>query len=226
MKALLIDDDVKLSELLTSYFERFDIKLIVAHHPDVGMDLLRSQGPDIVILDVMLPDRDGFAVCKGIRKESNVPIIMLTARGETTDKVVGLELGADDYLAKPFEPRELVARMQTIVRRGAGRVEKKNLNFGALEIKLQERDAALNGKNLNLSSHEFDLLYYLASNPGKKIDRDEIMNHLRGMDSDVYSRSIDILVSRLRHKLGEDSKTPKYIKTAWGAGYIFLGEGT
>jgi DNA-binding response OmpR family regulator len=224
MRALLIDDDVKLSELLSHYFERFNIELIVAHHPTQGLELLRTKNPEIVILDVMLPDQDGFAVCKTIRKESDIPIIMLTARGDTTDKIVGLELGADDYLSKPFEPRELVARMQTITRRQQTKPEKKAMKVGNLEIKVQERSAFLQGKDLQLTSNEFELLHYLASNPGRKIDRDEIMNHLRGIDSDVYSRSIDILVSRLRQKLGEDSKNAKFIKTAWGMGYIFTGE--
>lgn len=224
MRALLIDDDQKLSELLKQYFHQYGIEVVPAFHPKKGIELMRTENPDIIILDVMLPDMDGFTVCKEIRKESDVPIIMLTARGDTTDKIVGLEIGADDYLAKPFEPRELVARIQSIVRRGQNRVPKKSLVIGELEIKLNEREAFLNGETLQLTSNEFELLSYFASHPGKKIDRDEIMNHLRGIDSNFYSRSVDILVSRLRQKLGDDSKSPRFIKTIWGEGYVFLGE--
>lgn len=224
MRALLIDDDQKLSELLKQYFHQYGIEVVPAFHPKKGIELMRSENPDIIILDVMLPDMDGFTVCKEIRKESDIPIIMLTARGDTTDKIVGLEIGADDYLAKPFEPRELVARIQSIVRRGQNRVPKKSLVIGELEIKLTERTAFLNGETLQLTSNEFELLSYFVSHPGKKIDRDEIMNHLRGIDASFYSRSVDILVSRLRQKLGDDSKSPRFIKTIWGEGYVFLGE--
>ena len=223
MRALLIDDDQKLSELLKDYFGRYNIELLSALHPKKGMELMRSENPDVIILDVMLPDQDGFSVCKDIRKESDIPVIMLTARGDTTDKIVGLELGADDYLAKPFEPRELVARLQTIVRRGQNRTPKKSIVVGELEIKMVEREAFLKGETLNLTSNEFELLSYFARHPGKKIDRDEIMNHLRGIDANFYSRSVDVLVSRLRQKLADDSKAPRYIKTVWGEGYIFLG---
>ncbi len=223
MRALLIDDDLKLAKLLTEYLSRFGIELTAAQTPSDGLKLLRSSvEPDILILDVMLPEQDGFSVCREVRTESDIPIIMLTARGETTDRIVGLELGADDYLAKPFDPRELVARIQSITRRSAGRREGKSLRFADLEIKTAEREAYLAGKGLELTSMEYELLFFLASHAGKKIDRDEIMNHLRGMDSDVYSRSIDILVSRLRSKLGEDSRAPRFIKTAWGAGYVFV----
>ncbi len=223
MRALLIDDDLKLAKLLSEYLSRFGIELTAAQSSADGLKLLRgSHEPDILILDVMLPDQDGFSLCREIRTESDIPIIMLTARGETTDRIVGLELGADDYLSKPFDPRELVARIQSITRRSSGRREGKSLRFADLEIRTSEREAYLAGKTLELTSMEYELLHFLASHAGKKIDRDEIMNHLRGIDSDVYSRSIDILVSRLRSKLGEDSRAPRFIKTAWGAGYVFV----
>ena len=224
--ALLIDDDEKLGRLLKDYLVQHDISLLTALDPEAGLNLLNSKQPSIVILDVMLPGKDGFEVCREIRKKSRVPIIMLTARGETTDRIVGLELGADDYLAKPFEPRELVARLHSILRRSGPGRDGEKLTFGDLEIKTTERNAFLKGQPLDLSTNEYELLLLLASNPGKKFDRDEIMNHLRGIDADVFSRSIDILVSRLRSKLGEDSKNPKFIKTAWGTGYVFAaGEG-
>ncbi|HEX4925570.1 MAG TPA: response regulator transcription factor [Bdellovibrionales bacterium] len=225
--ALLIDDDVKLASLLKDYLLQHGIELIAAHTPDDGLKLLATRQPAVVILDVMLPGRDGFDVCREIRRTSQIPILMLTARGETTDRIVGLELGADDYLGKPFEPRELVARMNSILRRssqtrGAG----ASLRFGALEIRPSERNAYLNGALLDLSTGEYELLALLASHPGKKFDRDEIMNHLKGFDADVFSRSVDILVSRLRAKLGDNSKTPKFIKTAWGTGYVFVAAPT
>jgi DNA-binding response OmpR family regulator len=220
---LLIDDDVKLADLLNEYMKRFGIVLHSALHPDEGMKLLRTIKPRLVILDVMLPGRDGFEVCREIRSKSNIPVLMLTARGETMDRIIGLELGADDYLSKPFEPRELVARIHTILRRAGSRPSDARLQFGDLEIRVSERDAYLNGEALALSTMEYELFYLFATNPQKKFDRDEIMSHLRGFDADVYSRSIDILVSRLRSKLKDDPKSPRYIKTVWGTGYVFVG---
>jgi DNA-binding response OmpR family regulator len=220
---LLIDDDVKLADLLNEYMKRFGIVLHSALHPDEGMKLLRTIKPRLVILDVMLPGRDGFEVCREIRSKSNIPVLMLTARGETMDRIIGLELGADDYLSKPFEPRELVARIHTILRRASSRPSDARLQFGDLEIRVSERDAYLNGEALALSTMEYELFYLFATNPQKKFDRDEIMSHLRGFDADVYSRSIDILVSRLRSKLKDDPKSPRYIKTVWGTGYVFVG---
>jgi DNA-binding response OmpR family regulator len=228
IQALLIDDDEKLGKLLTDYLARFGIGVRAALHPDDGIRGLKLHSPDIVILDVMLPGRDGFEVCREIRALGSTPIIMLTARGETMDRIVGMELGADDYLAKPFEPRELAVRIQAIVRRANSKPTKADegsrLAFGELEIRSNERDAFVKGLPLELTSAEYELLLLLASHPGKKFDRDEIMNHLRGMEADVFSRSIDVLVSRLRSKIGDDPKHPKYIKTAWGAGYVFLSK--
>lgn len=223
LTVLLIDDDEKLASLLKDYLIQHGIRLVAGHDADEGLRLLGTQSPSLVILDVMLPGQDGFDTCREIRKSSQIPILMLTARGETTDRIVGLELGADDYLAKPFEPRELVARMNSILRRARpGRANGATLKFGALEIKTAERNAYLGGSLLDLSTGEYELLALLASQPGKKFDRDEIMNHMRGIEADVFSRSVDILVSRLRAKLGDNSKTPKFIKTAWGTGYVFV----
>ncbi|MFQ5560973.1 MAG: winged helix-turn-helix domain-containing protein, partial [Nitrospinota bacterium] len=178
--------------------------------------------PSLVILDIMLPDMDGFTVCKKIRKKSNVPIIMLTARGEVTDRVVGLELGADDYLPKPFEPRELVARIQTVLRRNR-RVDQA-LQFKNLEINPVKQTVSLKGNALDLTTLEYQLLLLLAGSPGKTFTRDEILNHLKGVEADVFSRAVDISVSRLRSKLDDNSRQPRFIKTVWGRGYIFLGE--
>ncbi len=224
-KILLIDDDAKLAGLLTEYFRRFDLALISAVHPRAGLELLREEKPDLVVLDIMLPEMDGFEVCRRIREDSIVPIIMLTARGELTDRVVGLELGADDYLPKPFEPRELVARIQTVLRRVGTREQKaQQLRFKDLDINLDQRSAHLHSKPLSLTTMEYEALVMFTSYPGKVFTRDEILNHLRGMEVEIFSRSVDILISRLRQKLHDTTKPPRFIKTVWGSGYTFIGE--
>lgn len=225
-KILLIDDDEKLGELLQSFFQRFDLELEISHDPEAGLAALAAVEPDLVILDVMLPGQDGFEVCRSIRKTSSVPIIMLTARGEVTDRIVGLELGADDYMPKPFEPRELVARIQNVLRRSTTAVKKSNkLEYVGLEVDLDRRSAELDGAPLDLTTMEYQLLALFASNPGRTYTRDEILNELRGIDAQLFSRSVDILVSRLRQKLGDTSKkNARFIKTVWGTGYAFVGE--
>ncbi len=224
-KILLIDDDEKLGGLLSSYFARFDLELETATLPSVGLEKLRREQPDLVILDVMLPEQDGFDVCRTIRKSSRVPIIMLTARGEVTDRIVGLEIGADDYLPKPFEPRELVARIQNVLRRSGDPVSEDGvLRYVGLEVNPDKRAAQLDGEELELTTMEFQLLALLAANPGKVYSRDDVLNELRGIDAQLFSRSVDILVSRLRQKLGDTAKHPRFIKTVWGAGYTFVGE--
>jgi DNA-binding response OmpR family regulator len=224
-KILLIDDDEKLGELLGTFFQRFDLDLSVAHEPKAGMAMLTSVDPDLVILDVMLPGQDGFEVCRNIRKTSAVPIIMLTARGEVTDRIVGLEIGADDYMPKPFEPRELVARIQNVLRRsGPSRQQGQNLVYEGLNIDLERRTAELDGELLDLTTMEYQLLALFTQNPGKTYTRDEILNELRGIDAQLFSRSVDILVSRLRQKLGDTSKQARFIKTVWGTGYAFIGQ--
>jgi DNA-binding response OmpR family regulator len=176
-----------------------------------------------VILDIMLPEMDGFEVCRAIRQTSKIPIIMLTARGEVTDKVVGLELGADDYLAKPFEPRELVARIQSVLRRAKQPGDNQTLTFERLIIDLDKRVALLDGNPVDLTTNEFTALALLARNAGKVLNRDQILQELRGMDCDAFNRSVDIAVSRLRQKLNDDPRSPEFIKTVWGTGYVFIG---
>ena len=223
-KILLIDDDEKLGDLLKEYFSRFDLDLTAAIEPEGGLKLLEALEPDLVILEVMLPGQAGFDVCRTIRKTSSVPVIMLTARGEVTDRIVGLELGADDYMPKPFEPRELVARIQNVLRRFADTpASKTELHYDGLEINTERRAVKLDGKLIELTTMEYQLLLLLAQNPGKNYNRDEILNELRGIDAQLFSRSVDILVSRLRQKLGDTGKDQRYIKTVWGTGYVFLG---
>jgi len=224
-RILLIDDDERLAELLGRFFERYDFDFDSATRPSEGLAKLTQGGFDLVILDVMLPEMDGFEVCKAIRKHSNIPIIMLTARGEVMDRIIGLELGADDYLPKPFEPRELVARIHTVLKRQRmGHTDNQNdpVCFGGLCVDFEMRQATLNDAPLNLSSGEYQLLALLAQNPGKTFSRDEIMNQLRGTETEIYSRAIDILVSRLRNKL----KPEQFIKTIRAQGYCFIGKQT
>ncbi len=214
-RILLIDDDQALGEPLAAYFGRFGLELQQALRPSEGLALLAQQGFDAAILDVMLPEQDGFALCRAIRADSDIPIVMLTARGELMDRVVGLELGADDYLPKPFEPRELVARLQTVMRRRGPRASDGRLRFDGLLIDPVTRTVQRQGEAVGLTSTEFELLLLLARQPGRVFGRDEILNLLRGHEADLYTRAVDILVSRLRRKL----EPLAAIKTLRNAGY-------
>lgn len=222
-RILIIDDDHKLNHLLETFLAGFNMEVLSATRPSVGMRLLRERQPDLVILDLMLPEMDGFAVCREIRGQSKVPIIMLTARGELTDRIVGLELGADDYLAKPFEPRELVARIQAVLRRSHRNLAPESIAAGPVRIDRITHTAFLDNKAIELSTNEYDLLVLLAGQPGRVFSRDDILQELRGMDCDAFNRTVDITVSRLRQKLGDDPKYPRLIKTVWGTGYSFMG---
>lgn len=220
-RLLLIDDDKRLGELLERYFQRFDMELDTALRPSEGFWKLTAKDYDLVILDVMLPEMDGFEACRTIRKTSDIPIVMLTARGEVMDRVVGLEIGADDYLAKPFEPRELVARIQNILKRVLRKPpQAAELRFDRLVIDNDMRQVTLDGKEIKLTSTEFSLLQLMAQHPNKVYSRDDILNELKGVDADLFSRSVDIMVSRLRQKL----KPGNYIKTIRGSGYCFVGK--
>jgi OmpR family response regulator RpaB len=217
---LLIDDDERLASLLGEYFSRYELQLISETHPVKGIEQIQNN-PDIslVILDIMLPDIDGFEACRRIRKNSDIPILMLTARGDVMDRIIGLEIGADDYLAKPFEPRELVARIHNILKRlNTKSLDSEVLEWANLSLDKRSHQAILNNENLNLTSKEFELLILLAENPDKVFNRDEIMNELSGIDAELFSRSIDILVSRLRHKL----KPLDCVQTVRGRGYRFI----
>ena len=221
-RLLLIDDDEHLGPPLAAWFRRYDIELQQALRPSQGLALLRGGGFDAAILDVMLPEMDGFELCRTIRKESALPLIMLTARGDVMDRVVGLELGADDYLPKPFEPRELLARLQTILRRSAAApaAAAGTLRFEGLEIDLDRRLVRRQGEPVELTSTEFELLAMLAGAPGKVFSRDDILTRLRGHAAeDIHSRAVDILVSRLRRKL----EPLDCVRTLRNAGYRFAG---
>jgi DNA-binding response OmpR family regulator len=222
---LIIDDDEKLNQLIKQYLSDFGFHTISAIHPREGLKKLDQISPDLIILDIMLPEMNGFEVCKVIRKQCCIPIIMLTARGELMDKVIGLELGADDYLPKPFEPRELVARIQSILRRTGGEKAPNVLQFGRLVIDLNRQTAKLDGKLLPLTTHEFAALSLMSRNPGKVMDRDTVLHALSGIDCEAFNRSVDITMSRLRQKLKDDPRAPSFIKTVWGSGYVFIGHG-
>jgi len=227
---LLIDDDEQLAEPLREYFARYDLTLINETHPERGLQRLKQVGAapiSLVILDVMMPDLDGFEVCRIIRRDEQLkqlPVLILTARGEVMDRVIGLELGADDYLAKPFEPRELVARIHNIFRRTQTQAVppitevSSHKTFQHLSIDEARHSVTLDQSPLELTQSEYRLLCLLASQPDTAFSRDDILNELRGIDAELFTRSVDILVSRLRQKL----KPLRCIQTVWGSGYRFV----
>ncbi len=225
-KILLIDDDDKLNARLGKYLEKFEFTVVSATRPGDGIRLIERERPDIVILDVMLPDMDGFEALKEIRNRGDIPVIMLTARGDVTDRVVGLELGADDYLPKPFEPRELVARIQTILRRRLAGADSTAVirNFGALTLNSGDYTATVDGRTVELTHLEFKALSVLIQNTGRVMNRERLLDRIRGIEWDAFDRSIDVLISRLRQKLGDDPRHPRFIKTVWGSGYMFIKE--
>lgn len=225
-KLIIIEDDLKLGELVKTYLEKYGHEVVHSLRPSIGLKEIEEQHFDLLILDIMLPEMDGFEVLKSLRKTNDLPVIMLTARSDVSDRIVGLELGADDYLPKPFEPRELLARIQTILRRTNLSDKQEHiteLEINGLVINFERREAFYLNNNLDLTTMEFELLSFFIKERGKALSRDDIMNGLQGIDSNVFSRSIDILVSRLRQKLLDDSKEAKFIKTIWGKGYMFIG---
>ena len=220
---LIVDDDNELTELLDEFLSEHKFKTKVFHNPMVALSSLKTSVPDLILLDIMMPEMDGFQLLRKIRETLDVPVIMLTAKGEVSDKVVGLERGADDYLAKPFEPRELLARIQSILRR----VNSKNsmvdiLNFESLDINKIKEEVTLDGKTVSLSTSEFEALLLFANNSNKVLDREFLVENLRGITWQTYDRSVDVLVSRLRNKLGETPARTRFIKTIHGVGYKFI----
>jgi DNA-binding response OmpR family regulator len=222
-RLLMIDDDEALNSLLVEYFERFGHKLSTAATAARGRLKLRRDDPDLLILDVMLPDADGMELCREIRTESDIPIVMLTARGDLPDRILGLEFGADDYVPKPFEPRELVARVETLMRRARETPSRRLSAAGGLLLETETRRVTLNGTEIELTSMEFELLRILMDSGGRVFTREMLLRKLRGIDADIYDRSVDMLISRLRKKLADDSRSPRFIKTIWRTGYQFVG---
>jgi two-component system phosphate regulon response regulator OmpR len=222
-RVLIIDDDERLAAMLRAYLEGRGYSAECRADAASGLAQVRLGKPDAVVLDVMLPDLDGFEVLKKIRAGSQVPVIMLTARGEDTDRIVGLELGADDYLPKPFNPRELVARLAAVLRRGTPtKTEPRQLlRFGGLEIDRDERAVRVDGAPRNLTGHQFELLWALAASAGRVLSRAQLMERVRGEDLDPLDRSIDVHISRIRAAIEVDPQRPQLIVTVRGAGYVF-----
>jgi DNA-binding response OmpR family regulator len=224
-KILIIDDDVQLSELIVEFLDSFNYDIYTKHTPEEGLAFLNETGADLIILDIMLPGMDGFQVLRKIRENLTTPVIMLTARGEVTDRIVGLELGADDYLPKPFEPRELLARIQSILRRSQSPGSMVDMiEFDFLTIDKLKQEILLEGEVVHLSTTEYEALLLFAENPGQVLDREQLVENLRGITWQSYDRSVDVLVSRLRNKLGETPSNTRFIKTVHGVGYKFIGK--
>lgn len=222
-RLLLIEDDARLAAMLVRYLGENGFAVEACGDAASGLAALRGASFEAVILDVMLPDLDGFEVCRRVRAASDVPIVMLTARGDETDRIVGLELGADDYLPKPFNPRELLARLRAVLRRAEGtRGERLPvLRIGALEIDREAREVRLRGERRELTSYQFDLLRVLAESAGRAVSRETLMDRLRGDALGAFDRSIDVHVSRIRAAIEDDPKHPKRILTVRGVGYLF-----
>lgn len=222
-QVLIVDDDTRLSAMLADYLAGNGYVAKTAATATAGLAELARHPPDAVILDVMLPDFDGFETCRRIRATSDVPILMLTAKGEETDRIVGLELGADDYLPKPFNPRELLARLKAILRRRNGPAARnpRILSFGRLEIDPGSRTVRIEGRDCALTSYQFDLLVALAENAGRTLSREQLMDMVRGEELEAFDRSIDVHVSRIRAAIERDPKHPRRIVTVRGVGYVF-----
>ena len=221
-KVLIADDDSNISELIKVYFEKDGFETVTAHNGKEAVELFKSEAPSIVILDVMMPEMDGWQVCREIRRVSNIPIIMLTAKGETFDKVLGLELGADDYMVKPFDPKELIARVKAVLRRSETKEvsAEKELVFPNLTINLTNYELKINGNITEVPPKELELLYFLASNPNRVFTREQLLEQVWGFDYFGDSRTVDVHIKRLREKL-EGAEANWQLKTVWGVGYKF-----
>ena len=221
-RVLLLDDDAALAGLVSEYLKPFGYDVAVAGTAAEGLRQLQARPFDAVLLDVMLPDQDGFEVCRRIRAGSDVPVLMLTARGQDEDRIVGLELGADDYVPKPFNPRELLARLRAGLRRRRPEPGRRApLRFGRLEIDRDARSVRVDGEERPLTSHQFELLLALAESAGRVLSREALMARVRGDALEAFDRSVDVHVSRLRAAIEDDPKRPRRILTVRGAGYVF-----
>ncbi len=229
-RILMIDDDVKLCRLVKDYLAPFGFSVEVAHDGLDGLEKLKNDNFGVVILDVMLPKLNGFEVLKRIRQISTVPVLMLTALGDESDRIVGLEIGADDYLPKTFSTRELLARLRAVTRRSQISTmqlqnEAEELTVGDISINCATHEVRQNGQTVILTALEFDLLFCLARFKGRVLDRDKLLDEIAGREYDVFDRSIDVHISSLRRKLGDDSKNPRYIKTIRSVGYMLVAQG-
>ena len=227
LRILLIEDDQRLANLTAEYLRKNDFEVGIEERGDTAESRILNENPDLVILDIMLPGKDGFEVCRGVRSRYKGVILMLTARDEDLDQILGLELGADDYIAKPVQPRLLLARIKALLRRAPTTQDSDSENaddelaFGSFRISQATRSTHLGSESIELTTAEFDLLWLLASHAGSVLSRDDLLQQLRGIGFDGLDRSIDARISRLRRKLGDDPENPTRIKTVRGKGYLF-----
>ncbi len=229
---LVVEDDERLAALIKDYLQKQGFAIQIEDRGDTAVERIRKEKPDLVILDLMLPGKDGLAVCQSVRSDYQGPILILTAREDDMDQVAGLEMGADDYVKKPVEPRVLLARIRALLRRleknssdelaEVAEAKMEELNFGELNIRKHSHNVLLSGEVIDLTTNEFELLCYLASNSGRVTSRETLYRELRGIEYDGLDRSMDVMVSRLRKKLGDDPTSPRRIKTIWGQGYLFV----
>jgi DNA-binding response OmpR family regulator len=224
---MLVEDDMSLAEWFSDYLTEHGYLVTLVNRGDTAVELIREDQPDLVVLDIMLPVKDGFDVCREVRGFYQGPILMMTARDQEMDEVLGLELGADDYVTKPIKPRAMLSRVKALLRRVNNKEqslsESKNcLQFGQFHLDANSRTTMLNGKRASISTNEFDVLWYLAQSAGQVVNRNELVKAIRGIDYDGFDRSMDIIVSRLRKKLGDDANNPFRIKTIWGQGYLLV----
>ncbi|MFP4200900.1 MAG: winged helix-turn-helix domain-containing protein [Bacillota bacterium] len=220
-KILIIEDDGNIRKLLALYLKREGFKVLTASSGQEGLDLFFSEAPDLVILDIMLPDIDGWEICRRIRHKDTCPVIMLTALDSTRDKVAGLELGSDDYITKPFEPREMIARVRAVLRRSSDTVRGPILKFPDLTIDQKAHRVIRCGEEIHLTAREFDLLWLLANHPGQVFTRDQLLDRVWGYEFYGNIRTVDVHIRHLREKMEPDPDHPRYIKTVWGVGYKF-----
>ncbi|MBV8658592.1 MAG: response regulator transcription factor [Burkholderiales bacterium] len=220
-RILLVEDDDRLAEMLVEYLGQSAFRVVRSASGEHALQRLAAEPFDALILDLMLPDMDGLEVCRQLRTHTDTPVLMLTARGDAVDRIVGLELGADDYLPKPFEPRELLARLRAILRRRGGTRDAKTLRFGRLEIEPDAHALSLDGEARTLTAYQFSLLLALAEHAGRVLSRDILMDLVKGESLEAFDRSIDVHMSRIRAAIEDDPKHPRRIITVRGAGYLF-----
>jgi DNA-binding response OmpR family regulator len=226
---MLVEDDMSLAEWFSDYLTEQGYLVTLVNRGDMAVELIKTDTPDFVVLDIMLPVKDGFDVCREVRSFYHGPILMMTARDQEMDEVLGLELGADDYVTKPVKPRVLLSRIKALLRRSNNQndlasVSENQIQLGQFTIDANSRTTILNGESVAISSNEFDVLWHLAQSAGQVVNRAELVQQLRGIDYDGFDRSIDIIVSRLRKKLGDDANNPYRIKTIWGKGYLLVAD--
>jgi DNA-binding response OmpR family regulator len=228
-KILIVDDDHALRELLQRYLTEQGFTVAAVNGGEAMKIWLEEQQPDLVVMDLMLPGEDGLSLTRHLRASSDVPVLILSARGEDIDRIVGLEIGADDYLPKPFNPRELVARIRAILRRGASAARDKDPDgaihrFGPYVLNLNNYSLTKEGEEVTLTNGEISLLALFVQHPNRVLSRDQLIELLKGYDRSPFDRSIDVRITRLRHKIEPDPKHPRYIRTVWGKGYLFSPE--